>query len=73
MSAAWEAADWRVLPGGQDWLMTPVREGMISYVNLLDHSLALEDILRMNTFIENEAHNRRVAQRLMDEENRNHG
>lgn len=53
--------------------MTPVREGMISYINLIDHSLALEDILRMNTFIENEAHNRRLAQRLIDEENRNHG
>ena len=33
---------------GEDWIMRPVLEGMCKYESLLDCTLGLEDIARMN-------------------------
>jgi len=37
---------------GEDWLMQPVSEGYCKYESLLDCSLDLEDIARMNEAID---------------------
>lgn len=37
---------------GEDWLMRPVGEGMCRYESLIDCTLNLEDIARMNDWID---------------------
>ena len=64
-----KVTDWWSLPNGEDWLLTPVREGMIRYGDLKDGSLTLEDLFILNTYLRNETHNREVAQRLREKEN----
>ena len=44
---------------GEDWLMRPVGEGMCRYESLLDGTLGLEDIARMNDFIDVRDENQR--------------
>lgn len=36
------------MPDGEDWLMRPVMEGMCKYESLLDGTLDLADVARMN-------------------------
>jgi hypothetical protein len=36
------------LPGGEDWLLRPVIEGMCKYESLKDGTLSLADIALMN-------------------------
>ena len=47
------------MASGEDWLLRPVKEGFCKYESLVDGTLALVDIKRMNDFIdvqnENEA------------------
>jgi len=50
------------LRDGTDWLMRPVLHGMIRYTDLLDGSLNLVDIARMNDAIDIQAENRRRAE-----------
>ena len=49
---------------GEDWLMRPVLEGLCKYESLIDGTLGLEDIARMNEAIdvknENEARYRKA-------------
>lgn len=40
------------LPDGEDYLMRPVMNGLCKYESLLDGSLSLEDIARMNDAID---------------------
>lgn len=47
----------RELPDGMDFLLRPVREGMCRYESLRDGTLTLEDILLMNAYLDNDAHN----------------
>lgn len=56
----------RSLPDGMDFLLRPVREGMISYANLRDGSLTLEDIFLLNAFLDNEHHNRQEVERFFN-------
>lgn len=52
------------MPEGEDWLMQPVVEGLCNYESLLDGSLDLEDLSRMNDAIavkyENQARYRKA-------------
>lgn len=52
------------MPDGEDWIMQPVLEGLCKYESLIDCSLDLEDVARMNDAIaikyENQARYRRA-------------
>lgn len=39
---------WRVLPGGEEWLLAPVKARMCLYESLKDGTLDLADIALMN-------------------------
>lgn len=54
---------------GEDWIMRPVLEGCVHYDRLLDGSIGLHDIDRMNEALDVRQRNREIAKRL--EENRN--
>lgn len=41
----------------EDWIMRPVLEHLIPYTALLDHSVDLEDIARMNEALDVRAEN----------------
>jgi len=43
----------------EDWLMQPVLEGMCKYESLLDGTLGLEDVARMNDALDVRAENQR--------------
>jgi hypothetical protein len=45
-----------------DWLLRPVIKGMCSYESLLNGTLGLEDILRMNTALDVMAENQMIAE-----------
>lgn len=36
------------MPDGEDWLMRPVSRGLCKYESLIDCTLSLEDLARMN-------------------------
>lgn len=52
------------MPDDEDWIMQPVLEGLCKYESLLDCTLDLEDIARLNDAInvkyENQARYRRA-------------
>lgn len=49
--------------GEEDWLMRPVLRGLCKYESLLDGTITLEDIDRMNEALDVEAENQyRVSQ-----------
>ncbi len=45
------------MPDGTDWLISPVMAGMCKYESLLDGTIGLEDIARMNDAIAVRAEN----------------
>jgi hypothetical protein len=45
------------MPDGEDWLLRPVIEGMCKYESLLDGTLDLADIARMNDALDARAEN----------------
>lgn len=48
---------------GEDWILRPVLRGMCKYESLLDGSLKLHDIARMNEAIDVDEENRiRIAE-----------
>jgi len=57
------------LPGGEDWLLAPVLEGMCKYESLLDGTLGLEDIALMNDALAVRADNQAAARRALDPKN----
>ena len=54
--------DFWELPDGIDYLIRPVYAGMCRYESLKDGTLTLEDILLMNVYLDNYAHNREILQ-----------
>lgn len=51
------------MPDGEGWLMRPVARQMCRYESLLDGTLSLFDLARMNDFLDIEDENRaRVAE-----------
>jgi len=54
---------------GEDWVMRPVLEGMCLYESLLDGTIGLHDIDRMNEALDIRGRNREIARRI--EESRN--
>ncbi|WP_354676784.1 DUF6889 family protein [Cupriavidus plantarum] len=57
------------MPGGEDWLLAPVLEGMCKYESLLDGTLGLEDIALMNDALAVRADNQAAARRALDPKN----
>lgn len=47
------------MPSGEDWLLRPVIEGMCRYESLLDGSVDLGDIARMNDALDVKQENER--------------
>jgi len=47
------------MPDGEDWLMRPVMEGICKYESLLDGTLDLADIARMNDALDVRYENQR--------------
>lgn len=45
------------MPEDEDWLMRPVIEGMCKYESLIDCTLGVEDIARMNDALDVKAEN----------------
>lgn len=50
------------MPDGTDFLAGPVRAGMVRYESLLDGSVDLADIARMNDWLAVAADNRALAE-----------
>lgn len=50
----------------EDWIMRPVLEGLIPYTALLDCSVDLEDIARMNEALEVRAENDYRVRKAME-------
>ena len=52
----------------EEWILTPVEAGMCRYESLLDGTLSLHDIARMNEFLMVQAENKaRVEEASMDQ------
>lgn len=47
------------LPGGEDWLLRPVVRGLCRYESLLNGTLSLEDVGRMNDALDVQDENER--------------
>jgi hypothetical protein len=45
------------MPGDEDWVMRPAIEGLCKYESLLDGTLHLGDIVRMNAALDVKAEN----------------
>lgn len=57
------------LPGGEDWLLTPVLAGMCKFESLKDGTLDLADIALMNDALSVKADNEARAQRALENSN----
>ncbi len=55
------------MKSGEDWLMRPVAEGMCKYESLIDGTLDLEDVFRMNDFLDVRAENERRYRKAQEE------
>jgi len=51
----------RRAPDGEDWLWRPLVAGMCRYESLIDGTLGLADVLRMNTVLDVVEENRRIS------------
>lgn len=51
----------------EDWLMRPVIEGLCKYESLLDCTIGIEDISRMNDALDVKAENERRYRKANDE------
>lgn len=45
------------MASGEDWIMRPVLEGLCRYESLIDCSIGLEDVARMNDALDVRAEN----------------
>ena len=50
------------MPDDEDWLMRPVLDGLCKYESLLDGTLTLEDVARLNDALDVRAENERRFQ-----------
>jgi hypothetical protein len=55
------------MPDGEDWLMRPVLEGMCKFESLLDGSLDLEHIAKMNDALDVRDENQRRYHKANEE------
>ena len=54
------------MPNGEDWLMRPVVGGLCKYESLLDCTLGLEDIARMNCALDVKFENERRHRKAIE-------
>jgi len=54
----------------EEWILMPVEAGMCRYESLLDGTLSLEDIARMNEYLSVQSENRARFQDAQEEANR---
>lgn len=57
------------MPDGEDWLLIPVHEGMCRYESLLDCTLDLSDIAKMNDSLMVRAENRARIHKAQENSN----
>ncbi len=55
------------MPDGEDWLLRPVLEGMCKYESLLDGTLDLRDLARMNDALDVREENQQRYQEANEE------
>jgi hypothetical protein len=55
------------MPNGEDWLLIPVHEGMCRYESLIDCTLDLSDIAKMNDSLLVRAENKERMRRALEE------
>ena len=58
------------MPGGEDWLLRPVLEGMCKYESLHDGTLSLYDVALMNDALDVKYENERRYQRHIERQNK---
>lgn len=51
--------EWLQMGSGEDWVLRPVDEGMCKYESLIDGTLDLEDVARLNDRLDVKAENER--------------
>lgn len=56
------------MPDGEDWLLRPVLEGCCRYESLLDGTLDLEDVARLNDALDVRAENEARYIKVMERE-----
>lgn len=54
------------LPGGEDWLLKPVLNGLIKYESLLDGTLSIDDIALLNDALDVKMHNEDLYREAME-------
>ena len=57
------------MPNGEDWLLIPVHEGMCRYESLLDCTLDLADIAKMNDSLMVRAENKERMRKALEDSN----
>lgn len=53
----------RSLPGGMDYLLRPVRAGMLRYQDLDGYEITMADLFLINSYLDNENWNKAEANR----------
>lgn len=59
---------WRTLPGGEDWLLAPVKARMCLYESLKDGTLDLADVALMNDMLAVSIDNDQIARERLEAE-----
>lgn len=54
------------LPGGEEWLLKPVKAGLVKYTDLLDGSVGIDDIALLVDFLTVEAMNEDLARKALE-------
>ena len=55
------------MPNGEDWMLIPVHEGMCRYESLIDGTLDLADVAKMNDSLLVRAENKSRIRRAQEE------
>ncbi|MBU0601134.1 MAG: hypothetical protein KKD25_01880 [Gammaproteobacteria bacterium] len=58
------------LPGGEDWVLSPVLAGLCKYESLIDGTMSLADVALLNDALLVRSDNQDIARRRME---KNHG
>ncbi len=58
--------DWVTMPDNEDWVMRPAIEGVCKYESLIDGTLGLLDVARMNDALDVKWENERRYRKATD-------
>jgi hypothetical protein len=57
---------WATIPGGEEWVIKPVKAGLVKYESLLDGTVGLDDIALLNDFLMVESVNENLARKAVE-------